>query len=349
MKAAPNAARFLELDVLRGLAAVAVAASHYIYQHISVFENAPSSAFAVFIPGFPTKYFGLVPLYLFFMISGFVITWTLERSRTGGDFVFARFSRLFPSYWICVLVTGTAITVIPLPPSWHGPTPTEWVVNLTMLQNFFRVAQIDGVYWSLGVELTFYAWAYVWRRYAADVSMRVLLGVAILLSVGYGVFDPKSNPVPWPIVTILILDHAHFFVAGILGYRIWSGVAVNRTDLVIMGGIVVAILERYPLPVAVAAIFASLLFLLTVTRRMSWIVSPPLVWLGAISYPLYLIHQNIGYIVLERLPFGPELNILATMAFILSLAAAIHYLIEGPAMRRLRAWRKSRTAGAAVS
>src|SRR5262245_55208370 len=80
--------RFLELDVLRGLAAMTVVFFHFSRHGTRYFEAYPFD----FWPG----EFGV---HLFFTISGFVIYFTLERSRTVGDFLFSRFSRLYPAYW----------------------------------------------------------------------------------------------------------------------------------------------------------------------------------------------------------------------------------------------------------
>jgi len=90
---------------------------------------------------------------LFFVISGFVILMTLERSRTWRDFTFSRFSRLYPSYWAVVCLTVLLAWTMELPRRfWFG----GFVVNLTMIQTFVRWPHLDEVSWSLAVELGFY-------------------------------------------------------------------------------------------------------------------------------------------------------------------------------------------------
>ena len=89
--------RILELDVLRGLAALGVVLFHYTVVYPLSYNPYESTLFK-----FPLGYYGL---HLFFMISGFVIFMTLERTAHSLDFIVSRFSRLFPCYWAAVILT----------------------------------------------------------------------------------------------------------------------------------------------------------------------------------------------------------------------------------------------------
>lgn len=89
--------RFVELDALRGIAAMAVVLFHYTSRFGEVFE----------VEGFggaPFQY-GHLGVHLFFVISGYVIFLTISKCRTGRDFLVSRFSRLYPVYWGAMLVT----------------------------------------------------------------------------------------------------------------------------------------------------------------------------------------------------------------------------------------------------
>jgi peptidoglycan/LPS O-acetylase OafA/YrhL len=82
--------RFRELDALRGFAAVGVVIFHYF---------ALASRYWMFPFEFEIGNYGF---QLFFVVSGFVIFWTLSRSSNLIDFTVSRFSRLYPTYW-CAL------------------------------------------------------------------------------------------------------------------------------------------------------------------------------------------------------------------------------------------------------
>ena len=79
-----------ELDALRGMAAMAVVVFHYT-------TRARNNGVQLF--DFEIGHYGV---QLFFCVSGFVIYWTLERSKTLMDFAVSRFSRLYPAYWAAI-------------------------------------------------------------------------------------------------------------------------------------------------------------------------------------------------------------------------------------------------------
>lgn len=83
--------RLVEVDALRGVAALAVVLFHYTTRFTDLFQ--PGVPPAVSFPG------GHYGVNLFFIISGFVIFMTLEKTARPLDFVVSRFSRLFPAYW----------------------------------------------------------------------------------------------------------------------------------------------------------------------------------------------------------------------------------------------------------
>ena len=140
--------RLSELDGLRGIAALAVVLYHYIYHY----NNLYSHAFPV--PSFVQL--GVYGVNLFFMISGFVIYWTISRSDQPFDFIFSRFSRLFPVYWCSVILTFTVVYFASLPG--REQDLFTLLVNLSMIQEYLGFSHIDGVYWTLSLELAFYFW-----------------------------------------------------------------------------------------------------------------------------------------------------------------------------------------------
>jgi peptidoglycan/LPS O-acetylase OafA/YrhL len=98
--------RFLELDGLRGLAALAVVLYHYLYHYNSLFGH----SFA--IPDF--LWIGYYGVHFFFMISGFVIFWTISRTTKALDFIWSRFSRLYPVYWAALSLTFIFVALFSL-------------------------------------------------------------------------------------------------------------------------------------------------------------------------------------------------------------------------------------------
>ncbi len=329
-------ARLAELDALRGIAALAVVLFHYTVKAPEILPRV-----ATVDHGFVLGNYGV---QLFFAISGFVIFMTLERTKSSADFAFARFTRLFPAYWAAILVTTVAVHL--LGASELAQPGNIIATNFTMLQGFIYVPAVDGVYWSLTVELAFYLcmWA-LWRARALD-KIEPILCAWITLRFAWLMFPA----LPSLGSKLLLVDHIAFFAVGIAAYRVRMGTRRWRDQLpVLVSGLIAVTLidgsEMALIYCGTAAILAAL-----IAGRTGLLNAPVLVWLGALSYPLYLIHQNIGYAFIAALEdFGvpPIVAALAALALALGLSQLIHDLVETPSLRVLRnMWkaRRERTA-----
>lgn len=138
--------RLVEIDALRGVAALAVVLFHYTTRFTDLFK--PGTLPAISFPG------GHYGVNLFFIISGFVIFMTLDKTQRPLDFVVSRFSRLFPAYWAAIFLTFFICHWLGLPGKLVGAETA--LANIAMLHGLFGVAHVDGVYWTLEVELLFY-------------------------------------------------------------------------------------------------------------------------------------------------------------------------------------------------
>ncbi len=126
--------RLLQIDALRGLAAIAVVGFHLTTRFAEVYGKGGSPAIS-----FPLGYYGV---NLFFMISGFVIFMTLERTQRSMDFVVSRFSRLYPAYWASVALTFCITHALGLPGREAGLS--QAVLNLLMFHSVLGVPSIEG-------------------------------------------------------------------------------------------------------------------------------------------------------------------------------------------------------------
>ena len=322
---AGSQSRIAELDVLRGIAALAVLAYHYLVAFPVIFHGAPE----------PRVPFGIFAVHLFFMISGFVIFMTLARTRNALDFIVSRFSRLYPVFWVAVLVTWSVTSLAPL----QGPpaTPRELLLNFTMLAEPLHASYVDSVYWSLVIELVFYAlmlgaflagWL---RRVERIVLPWLLLQLAATLGA-----EQLGVQIPKIFAALLLLKYAHLFLAGILFHRVrFEGPTRARIAL-----LACCLAVQFIVQGALAGMFATgffALFAALASRRLAWIAVRPLVFLGAISYSLYLVHQNIGYAILRALEGIPHpLAVAVACAVVISLSAVLTFTVEKPALRFCR-------------
>jgi peptidoglycan/LPS O-acetylase OafA/YrhL len=138
--------------------------------------------------------------------------------------------------------------------------------------------------------------------------------------------------------TLLIADYGHLFAAGLVFYRIKTdGYRWSRHALLAACMALQVVAGSWEATVMVASFFG--LFYLFVGDRLSGIAVRPLVYLGTISYPLYLIHACIGAACIPRLPGlwrWPALTLAVPLLISLAAAAAITHGLEQPTMRFVR-------------
>lgn len=325
--------RITELDSLRGLAALIVMLFHYGWRFGEMFPGATHLTLPV--------QWGAYGVHLFFAISGFVIFMTLDRTKTVADFVVSRFSRLYPVYWACIAITMAVLAMLPVTelnqPLWVA------MIDLSMVQSLFKVASVDGVYWSLFVELCFYAcMTGLWRIGLLRRPEWVLIGW-----IGLKILWAAVPALPYTIGALLIVKYIPFFAIGMTAYRVWIGQRrISEQGLVLLAGLAatwwVDGSEFAVVYIAVAAITCLLAI-----GKLRWASHPILLWLGAISYPLYLLHQNIGYAVMIHIaPFGVPPLAAVVLAILLSFALAyvVHRFVERPSLKLIRNWWKSVSA-----
>ncbi len=324
----PHGNRLAELDALRGIAAMMVVLFHFTWRFGEQYPNAPTLGW-----GLPWGKYGVE---LFFAVSGFVIFMTLENTRTASDFIVSRFSRLFPAYWSAILLT---IGITSIAGMWQMiPSLRDTFANFTMLQGYAYIESIDPVYWSLTVELSFYiVMLGLWRLKLLDRIEWVLAGWIAIKWLFWLV-----PALPSRLGFLLIQEYIPFFAIGILAYRVRSGERTWGQQVAVLVWAFVSVLVIDPpaekiVYVAVAIVTA----LLTRPGALAFLVNPVTLWLGAISYPLYLLHNNIGFAVMLRLGeagLPAPLLVIAATLLALTLATLVNRFIEKPSLAIIRDW-----------
>ena len=325
------------LDALRGLAAFSVLLGHYTANYHRLYRHSDELLFS-----YPWAGYGVL---LFFMISGFVILMSAERAAGAVDFAWARFSRLYPAYWTAVAVTFTVLALFPLPG--RTPSPRLALVNLTMVQNLLGAGNVDGVYWTLHVELYFYAIVFLllcrrWVRYT-DFA---LMGLVALAALDHLLFQNLTSAWATRVRNVLILDNAFAFLIGVMLYR--SMKAPRPWHGAVIAACLAYTFWVNPRADFYAALVSVGLMVLATRGYLKVLESRALVFLGTISYALYLTHQNIGYVIIRAgyaAGLGPNASIALATAAALALAVAITFGIERPAMALLRRFRPRSAAG----
>jgi peptidoglycan/LPS O-acetylase OafA/YrhL len=145
----------------------------------------------------------------------------------------------------------------------------------------------------------------------------------------------------------LIIDYIPFFAIGVAAYRVWSGKRrwIQQLPLLALGYISVILDGSWEFICVYALSLAC--FVAISLNLLSFLKNKILIWLGTISYTLYLVHQNIGYAIMDRL-LGYGITSLSAVAFSLPLVITLAWLIsryiERPALNQIRQyWRNRKT------
>ena len=319
--------RIKELDGLRGLAALSVVLFHYTngsnpyFKEVFFFE------------------FGHYGVELFFIISGFVISLTLQRKKTFLEFWKARFFRLFPIYWVCMTLTFVITSLIGL--DYMNRSFTEYILNAPMLSRFIGVKFVDGSYWSLQYELFFYLiMAFIFYFLTKRLSKILLIfGLFTLVQFCINLTDFNTimsnygglaSTVYFRLYGIFILEYINLFTMGISLYAVVVEKKSWAWIYIIIGIIASASisLEDFIAMIVIMGVLVSALFLKWKIWR-----SRTMLWLGSISYVLYLIHMFIGRSVIMYLidnGFFVYAAIATATLLILALATILTQFIEKP-------------------
>lgn len=337
--------RLDHLDALRGVAAVAVMWYHYVHGQARDFGAVGNLAVVALTDVVDA---GKVAVVLFFAISGFIIPNSLssQHARPVRHFVVGRFFRLYPAYWLsialCVLFFETS----------RVPAERDILLNLTMVQGFLGVRDINGVAWTLLIELVFYAVCLAMHlagvlgsRRAQFLAFLAALGLALLLA-GLRYALVRKFPVAMPLgIAVMFLG------------TLWRGVVLER-DPAARGYagrallLLVAVLppicvlaysadfgfgETWPRYLVAYAVAVGAFLLFTSRLRLR---SRALAYLGTISYSVYLLHtpmaaalSRLGLFPTEGLtPAAQWLVVGAAMAAVVALSALSHRFVERPAI-----------------
>lgn len=311
--------RFENLDAMRAVSILAVIFYHYTSR-------------------FPASYTGLDPLPfrfdngwlgvdLFFIISGYCIFMTVAHAATLAQFWSKRVARIYPAYAVAAVAIFAVVALAGLPGRETGlGTLAANLAGVNLIVPTIR--NVDGVFWSLIIEVKFYFWIGLiffllrGRNVVLAWTLFTLAGTAMAWA-AEGIGGPAGRLLALIANAVLIAPYAPAFLLGVLAYD-WRSLSRPVALLVLAVALaLIAVGDRY----AGIGLWAALLALLgTLATQWTSIRLPrALLWFGAVSYPLYLIHQNIGLVVIRE---ATLLRPLLALVVVLLLAQALHRLVE---------------------
>ncbi len=299
---------------------------------------------------------GHIGVFLFFLVSGFVIPFSLRDGRLG-RFLVRRFFRLYPTLWACLGITVLTLVAHLRSLGYVLPYDTRAVAaNALLVSPYAGARWIEPVFWTLAVEELFYVVAALvaWRRRLDDG--RVIAGLAAGLTALALVAGPAQRPSSVLFWLAFNGTFLLFILVGLVFHQVFQGRWPPGRGLAGGTGLLVAFtvaMLRGPVsPSARVYLTSSAIALVAFgglylgRRRLPY--WRPLDMLSNVSYPLYLVHAVAGYVVM-RVVFVRTGNYYAaaTVAVVgaVAVACAVHGLVERPSIAVGRRLARRRPAG----
>ncbi len=311
---------------------------------------------------------GYLGVEVFFILSGFILSHVyLPATEEGrfryGPFLWARLARIYPLHLICLAAIGAlGVAAVMV-----GRVIDPNILNLPslapnlLLMHAWGLAPVSGwnhPSWSISAEwfayLSFpaFAWAAIKLRRRPELAVALALALVFVLNAVFlrlAGFPLTRATIAWGALRIVPC-----FAYGCALYLVWRSGAVQSRTAALVGALffgaamVFGAQAGAPDPVLVAVGGGLILFLASLSSTGSKALSHPvLVYLGEISYSIYMVHALWDLIFAngaaaalhldaKRLPLGLWLMLVAG---VVPLAAASYHLVERPARERLREWR----------
>jgi len=335
--------RLETLDALRLLAALSVALFHFGFRGLTL--DLTDVALPTYEAVLKHGYLGV---QLFFVISGFVIAYSAE-GRTPIQFGIARFARIYPTFLLCMTITFLVVLAFGSP-RLHA-TAVQWAANLIIKPALLGQEALDGSYWSIFYEVVFYAWVFAFMamglfkraNYPAIVVAWLLISVIDRATIASGVMR-----------YLVLTDQSAFFCAGLLLYAAFRD-GYGRKTMVLLGlSTAVAIYqslqlaqwsrEHYQVAYSDAVVAAACIAIIAIVAAAIRFPQTPLpsrlmLALGGLTYPLYLLHQHIGYVVFNQV--GTAIQPLPLVIVVTLGMVVASYLIWRFFERPAQSWTKS--------
>jgi exopolysaccharide production protein ExoZ len=325
----------VQIQALRGLAAIAVASVHLNQVGLMLAGRNED----------PIMLYALASgVDLFFVISGFIMVYSSRylfgAPRAQAVFIERRLARIVPLYWA---TTPLAIVVMSLPVSWPALLGSYFFIPYR--DSMSRIVPINGVGWTLNFEMFFYALfalAIVLPRGAAVPAVCATLAAAVAAGLA---FQPQYAPLQfWS--DPIILEFGFGMLIAIAFLRKWRMPGMLCIVLFVAAGTAVFFSAPRMVPsgqrVVVWGIPAAIMVAaaaLGPQSRKNW-ATDIAVALGNSSYSIYLLHPLVGallFLEFHHIGYRPPTAIILAIGITLTVLISIFVFkfFEHPTTRAL--------------
>ncbi len=349
--------RIAFLDYLRIFAFMSVLAGHTLYVPLAAFAANPdlhATPRLLVRLSLPLLYEGGAGVVVFFLVSGYIITYVIQSERPA-EFAVKRLFRIYPLYIFAVLAENLAIAG-----SGQGTPLPVLLQQLSLLGDFFNTPfSLGGVEWTLRIEILFYLFIGLFSCFSRLVPS----------------FSNRRYWLPFTLI-VVALGALPPFTSGAIGWGAWTAKGnVTLYFPFLLVGASIYLYERNDLSLPLLLAFGSYVYAqfywLTPKYQPNWmhdhhalialiifvvawlardhLKAPRLVlFMSSLTYSVYLFHHWLFYIAWKALlGLGLSSPLSALLAFLILFGVCIVaiQLVEKPGIsmgRRVLKWLPAR-------
>lgn len=325
--------KIIECDWIRALAAIAVIFYHYTMRYPALFETKIDYKI--------NFTYGSSGVNIFFLLSGFLTLYALKPKAMSKEYLKKRIKRLYPEYWICLIITGL-IEIFFLKELFPGLK--AFIINFSMLQNFIGVSNIDGAYWTLAYEIRFYIVIFLLILIKKIKKITpICYGWMGIIALQIFLYNISGETLIVKLLDYVFMpSYAAPFIIGIFLFNLTKNIQDKFSWIGILSAVFISYIEQEKHYCITLVVF-TIIFIIIIVMR--WKVVKyetfiakieesrikPLSFIAKISYPMYLLHQYIGYVILqqlEKLGFHKEIMIIIPFIIIVLLSYCVNQIIR---------------------
>ncbi len=269
--------------------------------------------------------YGYLGTYVFLIVSGYTII-SSAQNKSILQFIFGRFLRIYPSYLAAVCLTALSAQF------WGGDRYhvglLQFLTNLTFLNELIGIESVDSVYWFMLVVLRFYFIIAILIGMRMMRFYKLAAGLWLLLSMIMNFY-----PIP-KLGFVLIQEHSAFLISGMILYAVKKEGWGLYTFIILLASIIfglhkigqgipafnnhygvdLSIVTAYTITLAAYSVMLHVILYRKQGRPWSGMATA-----GLCTYPLFLIHQHIGFMLFNSYGVGENKYVLLVITLWLML------------------------------
>jgi len=323
------------INTLRFMAALAVMFYHFTF----VFYHGDLAYVDIPILRYLSQY-GYLGVDLFFIISGFVISLSVEGRNTYG-FIKSRIGRLYPVFWVSAIITSLFLLFGGYLIS-SDLSPWRFFTNMTMIPTILfgreYIDLLDGSYWTLAVEMKFYFIIFLlllFKQIKKIEYLAIPLSFVMLIASIFANIKHESDLIWIP-----------NFIAGVIFYKIYKNGLNNWRIFALLNSLLASLIfatNRISdltagyntafkvIPITSFILLFYILFLLISLGKFKITNNKYINLFGLLTYPVYLLHQQISKILftyadMKNIPL--YISFPFVVVFIIGIAYMVHKVFE---------------------